>query len=461
MPDTRRHDRTVRRRTALGVGLCCALLSADLAAQRPGDRGSFRRGPRAAEEKLPPPVPLGEAATVAVAARYKASKHWVQKSVVLLSLNHYWHPKGCVMVLDALRNRDRRLRAYGIETLLRTEKDLLPRIASAELIQELILKQLQIKNPHYRSRVLEALARIAPDASATTRSQWSSWWFKARKTWEPKPWSPPPEAKRTAGGRGRTVVQAFVERAFDLYHSGLDVAIVIDSTGSMQPTIDAARDALGQMVEILDGISPKLRMGLVHYRDLEDMSDGAKLLTPLTKNVKAVREKLGNIVAMGGGDAPERLANGLEIALSRSMRWKKDTNKLVIIIGDAPPQDMAKATKLARDGFENPGSLSKVVHTGPRKKQKPFITSGICVGGYAQRAFREIAKAGGGAYGQINFARPGGGAGAVGRREATGGNATERIVEHILTLSFGARFRREMRAFVRIFYAYRKAGLFK
>ena len=42
-----------------------------------------------------------------------------------------------------------------------------------------------------------------------------------------------------------------------------------------------------------------------------------------------------------------------------------------------------------------------------------------------------------------------------------GGLSLRRIVEHILVLSFGERFRVEMHDFVRIFYEYKKAGLIK
>ena len=448
------------------AALLAALCAVELSAQRRGRRGAPMRQEQEKEE-LPPPVPLGEAATRAVAARYFESKHWVQKSVVLLSLNRYWHPSGTAMILDAIHSKDRRLRSYGVETLLRTQAELLPSVVSSELIQELITKQLQLKNAHYRSRVLGVLGRIVPGAGATTKSQWSSWWSKSRDTWQPKPWIAPPKPEANGGDPRRTVVQSFVERAFDLYHSGLDVAICIDSTGSMQPTIDTARDAIGEMLAILDGVSPKLRMGLTHYKDFGDMREGAKLLMPLSKNVKTVRTKLGKLVAMGGGDPPERVANGLEFALSRKMRWKKDTNKLVIIIGDAPPQDLDKAVALAKNAFENPGTKSKTVLTGPRKKSKikPILTSAIAVGSGPSAAFREIAKAGGGAFAQIDLVMPRGGVprgrGAGGKFNAKNGDATERIVEHILTLSFGARFKREMRAFVKIFYAYRRARFFK
>ena len=41
------------------------------------------------------------------------------------------------------------------------------------------------------------------------------------------------------------------------------------------------------------------------------------------------------------------------------------------------------------------------------------------------------------------------------------GEATQQIVEHILVLSFGERFKVEMKEFVRIFYAYKRAGMIK
>ena len=47
------------------------------------------------------------------------------------------------MILLALRDKDARLRAYGLESLLRSEKGLLPNVVSPELFSELINKQLK------------------------------------------------------------------------------------------------------------------------------------------------------------------------------------------------------------------------------------------------------------------------------------------------------------------------------
>ena len=51
-------------------------------------------GPSVAAQEAATRPALGRGATEALAARYEASEHWVQKVVVLLSLNGYWHPAG-------------------------------------------------------------------------------------------------------------------------------------------------------------------------------------------------------------------------------------------------------------------------------------------------------------------------------------------------------------------------------
>ena len=68
---------------------------------------------------MPPATPLGKAATEALAARFEEAEHWVQQVVILLSLNEWWHPSGSAMITDAIRSKDRRLKAFGVEALLR------------------------------------------------------------------------------------------------------------------------------------------------------------------------------------------------------------------------------------------------------------------------------------------------------------------------------------------------------
>ena len=429
---------------------------------------------------------LGRGATESLAARYAASEHWVQKVVVLLSLNGYWHPAGVDMLLAAMRDRDRRLRAFGLEALLRSDPELGPKVATVALLDELIQKQLGASNDRYRARVEAALARLVPAADVEGKRGWARWWRANRDSHQPEPWQP--GAEPDAGGSGGTTAAA--TRAFDLYQSGLDLMICIDSTGSMQPTIDALARALGEMVDILDGISPKLRLGIVHYKDNGELGDaGAKVVQPLNKNIKAARKKLEKLRAFGGGDLPEAVLGGLDLALHKKRKWKPDANKLVIVIGDAPPHahETSKLVDLARDAFERPGAHGLANNrptTGARRPMTPFLTStmgvflkfrgdmqvrGLQQFEASQRQMREdfqaVAAAGGGVFVEVEFEidslQPKSSKEKRAEREAAGGvvdDATQRIVEHILVLSFGERFRVEMRDFVRIFYDYKQAG---
>ena len=410
---------------------------------------------------------------------------------VLLSLNQWWHPAGVSMVLEALRAKDLRLCAFGVETLLRSDPALLPTLATPELLDELIVRQLARSNDLLRSRVLEALARLVPKAGAGDRAAFTKWWSGNKEIHQPEPWSPRSDPAAAAGG-GTT---AAAQRAFDLYQSGLDMMLCIDSTGSMQPTIDALGQALGEMVDILDGISPKMRLGIVHYKDYGELGkQGAKVLQPFTKNIRSARKELEKLRAFGGEDLPEAVLGGLELALDEKMNWKQDANKLVVLIGDAPPHanETAKVLALVQAAHDTPGVPVDKPTTGAKSDATPFLTS--CIGVFVelqgklreQRGYREfvdsqkqmredfaaIAKAGGGVFVEVQFTftdQPdpadkdkGRGKGKDrGKGEAIASAATRRIVEHILVLSFGERFAREMRDFVRIFYEYKEAGLIK
>ncbi len=433
------------------------------------------------------PPPLGKGTTEALVGRFEAAEHWVQKAVVLLSLNQYWHPVGNQMILAAIRDSDPRLKAFGLEALLRSDKELLPTLATPELLDELVGKQLGKKNELYQQRVGEVLALLVPEAGATQRSEWLAWWRQNKSTHQPKQWLPREQPKDTGGG-----TSAAAQRAFDLYQSGLDLMLCLDSTGSMQPTIDALAIALGEMADILSGISPKLRVGLVHYKDNDELGKhGAEVVQSLTKNIKGIRKKLEKMRAIGGGDLPEAVLGGLDLALSKKMKWNADANKIAVLIGDAPPHPKEKqqAIDLARTAFEKPGSQNdKKPTTGARKPEKPYLTSAIGVfvkfgpnvklgPGYAQfkeaqetmrKDFKEIAQAGGGVYVEVEFLFEGGPPPTSKEKRAAkkkGGGAaskaTREIVEHILVLSFGERFKVEMKEFVRIFYAYKEAGLIK
>ncbi|MFN9756004.1 MAG: vWA domain-containing protein [Planctomycetota bacterium] len=421
------------------------------------------------------PLPaLGKGATEVLANSYAEAAHWALRAIVLMSLGGDWHPAGVPAVLDALRNKDERVVAYGLEALRGMDDEALRQVATAELVDELIGRQLDRKNKLFHQRLLDVLARALPEAKAADRRGYEAWWLLAKPGYAPPAWTPP--AAATGGG---TVAGTAVERAFDLRDAGLDVAIVIDSTGSMQLAIDTARDAIDDVVALLAGIAPKLRLGLVHYKDFGDLGDGAKVLAPLTKDQKDVREKLGKLVASGGGDVPERVECGFEAALGREMGWNKDANKLVLIVGDAPPHDESIEPLLARvrGAREQPSEGGKGPVTGaPKKPARPFVTSTVATNPAPKHVFARIASAGGGVGVVLDVPAPQGrGApprpapgkpadkGMAGDKAAPPPTAAgaRQLVEHVLLLSFGGQHQAQLQRFVRTYFEFRDAGLFR
>ncbi len=116
----------------------------------------------------------------------------------------------------------------------------------------------------------------------------------------------------------------------------LDVVFLIDTTGSMGDEIAAIKATLLSLTDRLEGLGREfaLRYGAVLYRDLGD--DYVTKAHPFTLDIETFDKALQEIVAKGGGDAPESLNQGLAVAVA-GMQWKPGAAKLIFLIADAPP----------------------------------------------------------------------------------------------------------------------------
>jgi hypothetical protein len=115
----------------------------------------------------------------------------------------------------------------------------------------------------------------------------------------------------------------------------LDVAFVIDTTGSMSDEIARIKQTLLSLTDRLgDEQEVELRYGAVLYRDLGD-----EYLTsrhPFTTDLEAFDQALQEIQANGGGDMPESMNQGLAEAVG-SLEWREGVAKVAFVIADAPP----------------------------------------------------------------------------------------------------------------------------
>jgi len=131
----------------------------------------------------------------------------------------------------------------------------------------------------------------------------------------------------------------------------VDVVFAVDTTGSMGGLIEGAKRTVWSIATHIRDADPDadLRIGLVAYRDIGD--DYVTRDFALTGELDAVFTELSSYRAAGGGDTPEDVDAALDDALHK-MQWRDGANKLVFLVGDAPPAsrgDVPRFDVLARE----------------------------------------------------------------------------------------------------------------
>ncbi|MGQ4911122.1 MAG: vWA domain-containing protein [Candidatus Thorarchaeota archaeon] len=119
----------------------------------------------------------------------------------------------------------------------------------------------------------------------------------------------------------------------------LDVAFIVDTTGSMKDDIRAVKDSL---FDIVDHITKRtrdleIRFGIVSYRDHppQDRTYVTRV-ADFDSRVKRVHKLISSLKPSEGGDTPEAVADGLHDAREK-LSWEMDAYKVVLLVGDAPP----------------------------------------------------------------------------------------------------------------------------
>ena len=209
--------------------------------------------------------------------------------------------------------------------------------------------------------------------------------------------------KGDAGGGG----DHFAGKGFGGYikgiqKTGLEVVFVFDSTGSMGGIILEVKTRIRQLMKVVTYLIPNARVGVVTYRDLKkyDIEDYEYTVkyTSLKSGDKDGLNKLQTFLssteAYGGSDIPEAVYDGLKAAIDRG-GWTKNTKKVIIIFGDAPPRQeengLAKIYKLAKQWHDKTtGIISCIDTTGNSRLLEEF---------------KEIARQGGGEASFLNNER--------------------------------------------------------
>src|SRR5262245_31377814 len=94
--------------------------------------------------------------------------------------------------------------------------------------------------------------------------------------------------------------------------NALDLAFVVDTTGSMSGLIAGAQQQMIAMVgELLSAADVRLRLGVVEYRDHPPQDSMVLRIHPFTEDLEQARATINELTANGGGDGPEAVLDGV------------------------------------------------------------------------------------------------------------------------------------------------------
>lgn len=126
--------------------------------------------------------------------------------------------------------------------------------------------------------------------------------------------------------------------------AALDIALVIDTTGSMGDEIRYLQAELDSIVTRIkrNAGNIDIRIGLVAYRDIGD-EYVVKSLEFAGGNT--ARNALAALDAGGGGDMPEAMDQA--IGAAARLKWRPDAVKVMLLVADAPPHEEKLQATLA------------------------------------------------------------------------------------------------------------------
>ena len=142
-----------------------------------------------------------------------------------------------------------------------------------------------------------------------------------------------------------------------LRHKGLDIVLVIDGTKSMDFVMADVKARMTQLAVRVRQLVPIARVGVVVFGGKGEPVD----MQPLTLSTARLQAFLGAIQAKGGGEWEENTIGAVQAAVTK-MDWKPYARKVIVLIGDSPPEkdDFAPLLALIRNFKSINGTLSTV-----------------------------------------------------------------------------------------------------
>jgi hypothetical protein len=160
----------------------------------------------------------------------------------------------------------------------------------------------------------------------------------------------------------------------------VDIAFILDTTGSMSEEIAAVKGTLQKVASALGSANVRVRIGLVEYKDRGDPF--VTKVYPMTTDIPAFSRQVANIEASGGGDTPESVNEGLHVGLT-GLRWSETAvARMAFLIGDAPPHL----------DYPNDFDYAADVRTAAHQGIQVFTVAASGMDDLGQVVFRQIAQ---------------------------------------------------------------------
>jgi len=144
--------------------------------------------------------------------------------------------------------------------------------------------------------------------------------------------------------------------------SEIDLVIALDTTRSMRGDIVQIQKELPELIMRIAAETPRLRLGLVQYRDYNDayVTTVARSFTE-DEEYPLFVDDLQRVTADGGEDQPEAVYEALYSALE-SFQWRSPT-RYILLIADAPPHPTPRGTVQSEDVFALAARRGIRIHT--------------------------------------------------------------------------------------------------
>lgn len=163
-------------------------------------------------------------------------------------------------------------------------------------------------------------------------------------------------------------------------NNNIDIAFVLDTSGSMQSQIEGAKRFIRQSAEKIKALNG--RVALTVFRNHCD-NPPASVLVALTKDLDKIHKALESQEADGGCEPGEGSYHALKLTLD-TLHWQQGATKAAILITDEPPADpdhtdQSTARTVAKRALEiDPVNIYPIVSGGNERhfSELANLTSG-------------------------------------------------------------------------------------